>query len=60
MKSMGVKRWRKKAEDRFVWAIVLTEALQGLWANSEEDEGETEEGSLSDLHISDLLSSSPS
>jgi hypothetical protein len=24
---MGVKRWRKKAEDRSGWAIILKEAL---------------------------------
>jgi hypothetical protein len=24
---MGVKRWRKKAEDRLIWAIILKEAL---------------------------------
>jgi len=51
MKSMGVKRWRKKAEDRSVWAVVLKEALPGQYANSEKDEGETEEGSLRDLHV---------
>jgi hypothetical protein len=28
--SMGVKRWRKKAEDRSVWAIILKEALVTL------------------------------
>jgi hypothetical protein len=36
---MRVKRWRKKAEDRSVWAIVLKEALaklQGLYAKEEE------------------------
>jgi hypothetical protein len=27
LKSMGVKRWRKKAEDRSVWAIIPKEAL---------------------------------
>jgi hypothetical protein len=27
---MAVKRWRKKAEDRSVWAIVLKEALVKL------------------------------
>jgi hypothetical protein len=27
LKSMGVKRWRKKAEDRSVWANILKEAL---------------------------------
>ena len=27
---MGVKRWRKKAEDRSVWAIILTEVLVKL------------------------------
>jgi hypothetical protein len=41
LKSMGVKRWRKKAEDRSVWAIVLKEALvklKGPYANEEEEE----------------------
>ena len=51
MKSMGANRWRKKAEDRSVWAVVLKEALPGPHANSEKDEGETEEGSLRDLHV---------
>jgi hypothetical protein len=27
LKSMGVKRWRKKAEDRSIWAIVVKEVL---------------------------------
>jgi hypothetical protein len=27
LKSMCVKRWMKKAEDRSVWAIILKEAL---------------------------------
>ena len=30
VKSMGVQRWRKKAEDRFVWAVILKEALAKL------------------------------
>jgi hypothetical protein len=30
LKSMGVKIWRKKAEDRSVWAIILKEALVKL------------------------------
>jgi hypothetical protein len=30
LKSMDVKRWRKKAEDRPVWAIILKEALLKL------------------------------
>jgi hypothetical protein len=30
LKSMGVKRWRKKAEDRSVGAIILKEALVKL------------------------------
>jgi hypothetical protein len=30
LKSMGVKRRRKKAEDRSVWDIILTEALVKL------------------------------
>jgi hypothetical protein len=31
LKSMGVKRWKKKAEDRSVWTIILKEALVKLW-----------------------------
>ena len=46
VKSMGVKRWRKKAEDRSVRAVVLKETLPGTYANSKKDEGETE-----DLHV---------
>jgi hypothetical protein len=30
LKSMGAKRWRKKAEGRSVWAIMLKEALVKL------------------------------
>jgi hypothetical protein len=30
LKSMGVKRWRKKAEDRSVRAVILKEALVKL------------------------------
>jgi hypothetical protein len=30
LKSMGVKRWRKKAEDRSVCAIVVKEVLVKL------------------------------
>jgi hypothetical protein len=30
LKSVGVGRWRKKTEDRSVWAIVLKEALVNL------------------------------
>jgi hypothetical protein len=30
LKFMGVKGWRKKAEDRSVWAVVLEEALVKL------------------------------
>jgi hypothetical protein len=30
LKSMGVKRWRKKAKDRSVWAIILKEAVVKL------------------------------
>lgn len=29
-KSMGVKRWRKKAEHIYLWVIVLKEALVKL------------------------------
>jgi hypothetical protein len=40
LKFMGVKKWRKKAEHRTVWAIILKEALvklEGPYANVEED-----------------------
>jgi hypothetical protein len=30
LKSMGFKRWRKKAEDRSVWTVILKEALVKL------------------------------
>jgi hypothetical protein len=30
LKSMGVKRWRKKAEDRSIWSIILKKALVKL------------------------------
>jgi hypothetical protein len=30
LKSMGVKEWKKKAEDRPVWAIMLKQALVKL------------------------------
>jgi hypothetical protein len=30
LKSTGVKRWRKKAEDRSVWAVILKETLVKL------------------------------
>jgi hypothetical protein len=30
LKSMGVKRWRKKAEDRSAWAIIVKEVLVKL------------------------------
>jgi hypothetical protein len=30
LKSMAVKRWRKKAEDKSIWTIVLKEALVKL------------------------------
>jgi hypothetical protein len=30
LKLIGVKRWRKKAKDRSVWAIILKEALVNL------------------------------
>jgi hypothetical protein len=36
---MGVKRWRKKAEDRSVWVIILKEVLVkllGPYANKED------------------------
>jgi hypothetical protein len=39
-KSMGAKRWRKKAEDKSVWAVILKEALvepQGPYAKEEEE-----------------------
>jgi hypothetical protein len=30
LKTMGVKRWRKKAEDREEWAIILKKAMVKL------------------------------
>jgi hypothetical protein len=30
LKWMGAKRWRKKMEDRSVWAVILKEALVKL------------------------------
>jgi hypothetical protein len=27
LESMGVKRWRKKAEDRSLWAVILQQAV---------------------------------
>jgi hypothetical protein len=30
LKSMGAERWRKTAEDRSAWAIMLKEALVNL------------------------------
>jgi hypothetical protein len=30
LKSMPVKRWRKKAKDRSVWAVILKEVLVKL------------------------------
>jgi hypothetical protein len=40
LKSMVVKSWRKKAEDRSVWAIILKEALVKPYSpyTSEEEE----------------------
>jgi hypothetical protein len=37
---MGVKRWRKKAEDTSEWALILKEGLVklGLYANDKEEE----------------------
>jgi hypothetical protein len=35
---MGVKRWRKKAEERLIWAVILQAApvkLQGAYAKEE-------------------------
>jgi hypothetical protein len=42
LKSTGVNRWRKKAEDRSAWANILKEALvrlQGLYAKEKEEDG---------------------
>ena len=39
LNKMGVKRWRKKAEDRSVWVIILKEVLVkllGPYANKED------------------------
>jgi hypothetical protein len=30
LKFIGVKRWRKTAEDRLIWAIILKETLVKL------------------------------
>jgi hypothetical protein len=30
LKTLGVRRWRKKAEDREEWAIILKEAMVKL------------------------------
>jgi len=30
LKSVGVKRWRKKAQERYVWGIILKEAQVNL------------------------------
>ena len=41
LKSKGVTRWRKKAEGRSAWAIILKEALAKLqrpYVNDEEEE----------------------
>jgi hypothetical protein len=41
LKSMDVKRWKKKAEDSPIWAIILKEVLvelQGPYADEEEEE----------------------
>jgi hypothetical protein len=41
LKLVGVKRWRKKAEDRSIRTIVLKEALIKLWGPyATEEEGE--------------------
>jgi hypothetical protein len=31
VKSIGVKTWRKVAEDGYAWYIILKEALVKLW-----------------------------
>jgi len=41
LKSMGVKRWRKKLGDRSAWAIILKEVvvkIKGPYADEEEEE----------------------
>ena len=46
LKSKGVKRWTKNAEDRSARAVILNEALiklQGPYAEEEEEEEEDEE-----------------
>jgi hypothetical protein len=38
---MGVKKWRKEAEDKSVWGIILQETLfkmNGTYASEEEEE----------------------
>jgi hypothetical protein len=40
LKTLGVRRWRKKAEDYEEWAIILKEAMvkvEELYAKEEED-----------------------
>jgi hypothetical protein len=37
---MGVKRWRKKAEDRSTWAVFLKEGLVELYGPCAEEEEE--------------------
>jgi hypothetical protein len=41
LKTLGVRRWRKKGEDREEWTIILKEAmvkLQELYAKEEEED----------------------
>jgi hypothetical protein len=55
LKSLGVKRWKKKAEDRSVWAIILKEALVKLYGPyaSEEEYKETTLGTkaMNGVHL---------
>jgi hypothetical protein len=42
LKTLGVRRWRKRAEDREEWAIILKETmvkLLELYTKEEEDKG---------------------
>jgi hypothetical protein len=38
LKTLGVRRWRKRAEGREEWAIILKEAVVKLYAREEEEE----------------------
>jgi hypothetical protein len=51
LNTMGVKRWRKKAEDRSVWGIVLKEVLVKLLGH----DANKEDVSVVNLQTYDIL-----